>query len=418
MTTLSSLAKMYLQRDASPVGLTFDSFQRQISHEEVYAKLQEYSDGQEYQAQSDNAISPGSAPTAEFATPPDSATTSRSTTPPFPHPLYPLEFWREHARDKLNRLQRGADTDLRSSIPSWEYWRTEAAFWALKVEEDPGIPKDWRKEAEFWRATFESSWTSRAEMTNPLYWKSWILEHKGKCVGWALDTRYEISDVEYWRCEHAHYSEILTAPIEQAVLLRPSPSRAEDLDGVTCETRNLSGKESYAEADSVDQAKDARHIAPPSLTSRFDELVRQRRNHPPPRRSARLKAKAKIAESEPSLAEVMPQGDTRGVLLPKLRQSARKARIAKTQHPTRTSLIHKHPPKVSRRKNSKVYWYCLYSLFEKLASYCWTDPDPEAIEVQDLVLARIGDFQYLSFGGMVTSRIASPTGVRGLIRRL
>lgn len=52
--------------------------------------------------------------------------TQSPQTPPFPHPLYPLEYWKTWSRLKLSQLEllRGKQ-DFRDSITDPKYWQIE-----------------------------------------------------------------------------------------------------------------------------------------------------------------------------------------------------------------------------------------------------------------------------------------------------
>jgi len=217
----------------------------------------------------------------DFDALPEDVVTSGSVTPPFPHPLIPLEYWREHSRSKLDRLQQSTSKkDHRQSIDSWEYWRTEAVFWAGQSSKNHRnhLRDDCEAKAYFWRAAadfWETTWLSSAspvELTDPLYWKQWITWHKSKrnCAGSASESelRYEISDANYFKCENDHYRTLLESSIRDACLLRPSP-RAEHTESLNSRT----GGNLLSSADLFDQGSQAESVRQPPLefesTTRF-----------------------------------------------------------------------------------------------------------------------------------------------------
>ncbi|KLJ07309.1 hypothetical protein EMPG_17204 [Blastomyces silverae] len=158
----------------------------------------------------------------------------RDPTPPtpktqcYPHPLYPLEYWRAFASTKregyirLMRSEAGTTDvdDRRSSIDDAHYWRCEAMFWMSKSRFKEGRRRKisdanyWRCEADFWRTACaaKENQTSRVSIQNTEYWKCESRFWKSTCPRVHEDTRYDgIDDPKYWECENKLYERLLRA---------------------------------------------------------------------------------------------------------------------------------------------------------------------------------------------------------------
>ena len=186
--------------DVSPLGLRFESIQRGVNLAEVSRSLAHNSD------------------TREYSRPPSisSSDASSITTQPFPHPLKPLEFWREFAKMKRMILQRLLpNKEVRQGIGDWCYWRTEAEFWAQRVgacETDRQMIADyhyWRIEAHFWSEQCRDQHfnATRQNIPSADYWRRELSYWKDKISepGCDEDIRTGILNVDYWQCEHQHY---------------------------------------------------------------------------------------------------------------------------------------------------------------------------------------------------------------------
>ncbi|KAG5293218.1 hypothetical protein I7I50_03545 [Histoplasma capsulatum G186AR] len=163
----------------------------------------------------------------------------KAPTPPtpqtrcFPHPLYPLEYWKTFATTKretciyLMSLKSGTSDvdDRRSSIKDTYYWRCEAMFWLSKSRYKEGRrrkisdPNYWRCEADFWRdnctCTLEEDQANRMNIQDPEYWKCESGFWKSTCRKIHEDARYDgIDDPKYWECENMFYEELLRPLID------------------------------------------------------------------------------------------------------------------------------------------------------------------------------------------------------------
>ena len=138
----------------SPVGLTFQNSQPQPRLAVVSHRLLENPCIRSFPALAEARQCSDTSDTSDFGD------TTTSMTSPFPHPLDPVEYWREHSRSKLSRLQQSIqEENHRDSISNWRYWRTEAEFWAQTVD---GTDTDrqtisdvdyWKAEARFGETT-------------------------------------------------------------------------------------------------------------------------------------------------------------------------------------------------------------------------------------------------------------------------
>ncbi|KAK2763718.1 hypothetical protein FQN54_009334 [Arachnomyces sp. PD_36] len=167
---------------------------------------------------------------------------SRAETPPspqtplYPHPMYPLEYWRTWAQRKREnyiqmRFKLGLSNfgDPRDSIVDIGYWRCEAHFWESKAKRENRNRYEisnadyWRCEADFWK----TAWTSkrdeadRTEIEDPEYWhcesKFWMSICNS--VGVGNTTRDQIEDPEYWKCENTHFNNVLEPLLQHSLPL-------------------------------------------------------------------------------------------------------------------------------------------------------------------------------------------------------
>ncbi|PGH06619.1 hypothetical protein GX51_02246 [Blastomyces parvus] len=154
------------------------------------------------------------------------------STPPtpktqcYPHPLYPLEYWRAWADAKrggyihLMRSESGKTDvdDRRSSIDDVYYWKCETKFWMSKSRFKEGRRRKiseanyWRCEADFWRTACAANenQASRESIQDAEYWKCESRFWKSTCPRAHEDTRYDgIDDPNYWECENRLYENLL-----------------------------------------------------------------------------------------------------------------------------------------------------------------------------------------------------------------
>ncbi len=141
---------------------------------------------------------------------------------PFPHPLYPLEYWKNFSLFKEDQLRRLSHTqDHRDSITDVSYWRTEAVFWHSRAEDQNADRHSissssyWKCEAGFWEAACRSrrNDVARLEILDAAYWKCEAFFWKNiKSQNDLVDIsaeRHDISEVSYWMYENNHYENIL-----------------------------------------------------------------------------------------------------------------------------------------------------------------------------------------------------------------